>query len=71
MYGNADAYVEEFTASLDAIIAEGFLLEADRAELIADAEAIGCRTAADRLSSSEVRCHFAQGNQRPIGVFPL
>lgn len=38
-YGDVESYLEQFTESLDATIAAGFLLEADRAELLDDAEA--------------------------------
>lgn len=37
-YGSAAAYLEQFTASLDATIEAGFLLAADRTQLLDDAE---------------------------------
>ena len=37
-YGDADGYMEEFEASLDATIAEGFLLERDRDVIAAEQE---------------------------------
>jgi hypothetical protein len=38
-YGDARTYLEQFTASLDATIAAGFLLESDRAQVLEDAAA--------------------------------
>jgi hypothetical protein len=38
-YGTADEYIEQFTASADATVAAGFLLQPDADELIAEAEA--------------------------------
>jgi hypothetical protein len=37
-YGNADAYMDEFTDSLDAAIEAGFLLESDRSDILDEAE---------------------------------
>jgi hypothetical protein len=38
-YGDVETYIEQFTTSLDTTIEAGFLLEADRAQILADAEA--------------------------------
>ena len=39
-YGDQQGYLADFTRSLDATVAAGFLLESDRAQLLAEAEAV-------------------------------
>ena len=39
-YGDQEGYIADFTRSLDATIAAGFLLESDRAQLVAEASAV-------------------------------